>query len=215
MNPILSVLQAVEDTAHSAAITAQGLYQDTAHAVADTAHAAGEAAHSPSVFSLSAGISAWTLIIFGILMVVLAKFAFPAILGYAEAREKRIQEALDESARNRAEAEKLLEQQRAELAQARQQAQAVVAEGKVAAERVREDMLQRARAEQEELIARAARDIARERDLAIESLRREAVDLALAAAAKVLGQKMDAQADRQLVVDYLKSVDSANGAGAA
>lgn len=174
--------------------------------------AAGE---EPSIFGINAGVSFWTLIIFIALSVVLAKFAFPPILGYAAAREKRIQDALDEAAVQRAEAEKLLEQQRAELAEARTQTQAIIAEGKQAAERVRDDLLSRAKAEQEEIVARARRDIERERELAIESLRREAVDLALAAAARLVGHRVDADEDRRLVTEYLKSTDSAAGAGAA
>jgi F-type H+-transporting ATPase subunit b len=179
------------------------------------AAAAAEGAHEPSIFGLNPGVSFWTLVIFIALSVVLAKFAFPPILGYAAAREQRIQDALDEARRQREETEQLLEQQRAELANARTEAQALIAEGKQAAERVREDMLARARAEQEELVARARQDIERDRERAIESLRREAVDLAIAAAGKLVGQRMDTAADRRLVTDYLKSVEKVNGAGAA
>jgi F-type H+-transporting ATPase subunit b len=174
-----------------------------------------EAGTEPSIFGINVGVSFWTLVIFLVLSVVLAKFAFPPILGYAAAREQRIQDALDAAAKQRAETEQLLEQQRQELANARQQAQSLIAEGKQAGERVRADMLERAKVEQEELIGRARRDIERERDLAIESLRREAVDLALAAAGKLVGQRVDAAADRKLVTDYLQTVDSARGAGAA
>jgi F-type H+-transporting ATPase subunit b len=169
----------------------------------------------PQIFGINMGVSFWTLIIFLVLAYVLAKFAFPPILGYAAAREQRIQDTLDAAARQRAETEQLLEQQRQELATARQQAQALIADGKQGAERVREDMLARARVEQEELLARARRDIERERDLAIESLRREAVDIALAAAGKLVGQRMNAAEDRKLVTEYLQSVDGSRGAGAA
>lgn len=169
----------------------------------------------PSIFGINAGVSFWTLIIFILLSVVLAKFAFPPILGYAAAREQRIQTALDEARRQREESEKLLEQQRQELVNARQEAQAVIAEAKQAAERVRDDLLTRAKAEQEELVTRARQDIERDRQKAIESLRREAVDLALAAAGKLVGERMNAAEDRRLVTEYLQSVDSANGAGAA
>ena len=173
------------------------------------------AGSEPSIFGINVGVSFWTLVIFLVLSVVLAKFAFPPILGYAAAREQRIQEALDAAAKQRAETEQLLEQQRQELANARHEAQTLIAEGKQAAERVRADMIDRAKAEQEELIGRARRDIERERDLAIESLRREAVDLALAAAGKLVGHRVDAAADRKLVTDYLQNVDSARGAGVA
>ena len=176
---------------------------------------AEDAAHEPSIFGLDPGVSFWTLVIFIVLSVVLAKYAFPPILGYAAAREQRIQDALDEARRQREETETLLEQQRQELLTARQEALGLISEGKQAAERVREDMLARARVEQEELVTRARQDIERERQKAIESLRREAVDLALAAAGKLVGTRVDSAEDRRLVTDYLKSVDSASGAGAA
>lgn len=169
----------------------------------------------PSIFGISAGVSFWTLVIFILLSIVLAKFAFPPILGYAAAREQRIQDALDEARRQREESEQLLAQQRQELANARQEAQGVIAEAKQAAERVRDDLLNRARAEQEEVVARARQEIERDRQKAVESLRREAVDLALAAAGKLVGQRMDAAEDRRLVTEYLKSTESANPAGAA
>jgi F-type H+-transporting ATPase subunit b len=183
---------------------------EAAAATQDAAHAA-----EPNIFGLNAGVMFWTLIIFALLAIVLAKFAFPPILGYAAAREQRIQDALDEARKQREEAERLLEQQRAELADARTQAQQFIAEGKQAAERVREDMISRARTEGEEIVARATQDIARERERAVESLRREAVDLAIAAAGKLVGQRVDTNEDRRIVSDYLKSMDKAPGAGAA
>src|SRR5215210_2195444 len=102
---------------------------------------AAEAAAEPNLFGINAGVSFWTLIIFGLLFVVLAKFAFPPILGYAAAREQRIQETLDEARRQREEAARLLEQQRQELASARQQAQALLVEGKQAGDRARDELL--------------------------------------------------------------------------
>ena len=68
-------------------------------------------------------------------------------------------------------------------------------------------MLERARREQEDLLDRARREIAAERDKALAALRREAVDLSLAAAAKLVGQRMDSETDRRLVTEYLDSVE--------
>src|SRR5688572_16823977 len=130
-----------------------------------------EHAESPNVFALSTNVSVWTLVIFLILLGVLAKFAFPPILGYAAAREKRIQDTLDEARQNREEAERLLEQQRQEIAKARADAQLIIAEGRQGAEKIRADLLNKSRAEQEELVARARADIETERLKAIESVR--------------------------------------------
>jgi F-type H+-transporting ATPase subunit b len=171
---------------------------------------------TPNVFNLTGNVSFWTLIIFALLMLVLAKYAFPPILGYAAAREQRIQQALDEAKRQREETEELLALQREELAQARVQSQQLLQEGRQAAERVRQELLQQAKAEGEELVERARTDIERQRVQAIESLRREAAELAIAAASRLIGERLDAAEDRRIVGDYLRGIESAgSGAGAA
>ncbi|HEX7051799.1 MAG TPA: F0F1 ATP synthase subunit B [Longimicrobiales bacterium] len=169
----------------------------------------------PSIFSLNLGVSFWTVIIFLVLLAVLAKYAFPPILGYANARERRIQEILDAAARDRAESERLLEEQRRHLAAARQDAQQILNDAREAAERVRQELLDKARAEQEEVLARARQDIERERERAIDAMRREAVELSLAAAAKLVGERLDDERDRALVRGYLDDIAARGGVGAA
>ena len=169
--------------------------------------AAGEHAASPSVFQLTTGVSFWTLVIFAILLFVLAKFAFPPILGYAAAREQRIQDALDAAKRDREESQRVLEEQRQALLKARDEAQTYVADAQKTAERVRKEILDKARVEQEELLARAKREIEDERLRAVDSLRREAVDLAVAAASKLVEKRLDSQEDRRIVTDFLAQVD--------
>jgi F-type H+-transporting ATPase subunit b len=174
------------------------------------------AAEAPNVFAMTENVMFWTVLIFALLSFVLAKFAFPHILGYAAAREKRIQDALDDAKRQREETQRLLEEQRSELAQAKVEAQALIAAGKAAAEKVRQELVERARSEGDALLERAKQEIGREREEAIDSLRREAVELALAAASKLMSERLDSAADRKLVTDFLATVGSngGNGSGA-
>jgi len=174
-----------------------------------------EVHEQPGLFSVNLGVSFWTVVIFLLLLGVLVKFAFPAILGYANAREKRIQDILDAAARDRLEAEQLLEEHRRQMAEARQQAQQVVAEAKQAAERTRHDILEKTRVEQEEILARARVELEREKDKIMDTVRRDAVDLALAAASRLIGQRLNMQEDRELVREYLDQVGARMGAGAA
>ena len=59
------------------------------------------------------GLMFWTVIIFAVLFLVLAKFAYPKILGAVEAREKALNDAIAAAKRDREEAAALLaEQQR-------------------------------------------------------------------------------------------------------
>ncbi|MEJ2502406.1 MAG: F0F1 ATP synthase subunit B [Gemmatimonadota bacterium] len=172
--------------------------------IQEAEHAAEAAAeHTPSVFNLNLGTSTWTLIIFLLLLVVLRKWAFPPILGYAQAREDRIQESLDQAERAREEAREALEEQRRQLAEARDEAQQIIAQGRQDAEKVRQELVSKTEAEQREVVERAKREIEREREQALESIRREAVDLSVAAAAHLLGRKVDAKEDRRLVQEYL------------
>jgi F-type H+-transporting ATPase subunit b len=175
-----------------------------------------EAAEAPNVFNLNLGTSFWTLVIFFTLLFVLTKWAFPPILGYAQAREDRIQKALDDARKAREEARLALEEQRRELAQARDESLKIIAQGKQDAETLRQELLTRAQAEQRELVERAKRDIEREREQAVESVRREAVEIAMAAASHLLHRRVDAEEDRRLVREFLGSTEaSATGAGAA
>ena len=188
--------------------------------VQEAEHAAEAAAeHTPNVFNLNMGTSFWTLVIFAILLGVLAKWAFPPILGYAQAREDRIQRSLDEARAARDEAQAALETQRRELAEARAKSQEIIARGKQDAEKVRQELLDRAKAEQQDVVDRAKRDIEREREQALESIRREAVELSIAAASHLVGRRLDAEEDRRLVTDFLGTAGKAGadgqGAGAA
>ena len=166
-----------------------------------------EPAGAEALFDPWSNVSFWTVVIFFLLLFVLRKYAYPPILGYAAAREARIQGALDDAKRQREEAAALLETQRRELAEAQREAQGVIAEGKQAAERIRQELLDRTRQEQEEVITRAKAEIERERERAVESIRREAVELAIAAAAKLVGQRLTAEEDRRLVSEYLGRVE--------
>jgi F-type H+-transporting ATPase subunit b len=164
--------------------------------------------HASGPLTVEGGLMFWTIAVFLILLAVLKKFAWPAVLGAVEAREKALEQQLAEAERNRAESAALLEEHKKLIAGAKSQAHAVLAESKALAEKERAVALEKTKQEQEELLARARRDIQSERDRAITELRREAVDLSLAAASKLIGERLDSPTDRKLVLDYLATLDS-------
>ena len=166
--------------------------------------AAEEAPKGP--FAITPGVSLWTLVIFLILMVVLAKTAWPMILKAVEAREAKIRGEIEAAERANAEAQRMLQQYQAQLAKASAEAQELVAQGRQAGEQLREQLATKGRQEQEELLQRARREITLERDRALAELRREAVELSIAAASKVIEKNLDTESDRKLVRDYLDSL---------
>jgi len=182
-------------------------------AVAALAVAAGPGALSAaqaegeSLFSVNLGLSAWTVVVFLAVLFVLKKYAWGPILETVDAREDRIQGALDEAAREREEARRLLEEHKEKIAEARREAQEIIAQGREAGEKVRRQIEEDARAEGRRLIEQARREIEREKEAALETVRSEAVDLALAAASRLLDEKMDAERDRILVQDFLEDLN--------
>jgi F-type H+-transporting ATPase subunit b len=163
--------------------------------------------HAAGPLTVEFGLMFWTLIIFAILLWVLKRFAWPAILGAVEAREQALEAQLAQAAKDREEAAALLAEHKKLVAEARHQASGIVAESRVVAEKERALALERTKQEQEELLARARREIAAERDRAVADLRREAVDLSLAAASKLVGARLDSDTDRRIVSEYLSTLD--------
>jgi F-type H+-transporting ATPase subunit b len=166
------------------------------------------------LFAINPGLMIWTWIIFLLLLLVLRKWAWGPILGALEAREKRIQDTLDRAAREREKAAELLDEQRRLLGESRDQAQRILAESRKAGERLEADILQEARKQGQRLLEHAKEDIGRERDQALEMLRRETVDLSISAAGRVLQKELDSEENRRVVEEYLQSLqDESEGNG--
>ena len=160
------------------------------------------------MFDVNLGLSVWTTLVFLTLLGFLWKFAWGPILGAVQAREDGIQGTLDQAANERVEAAKLLAEHRQQMADARRQAQQMIAEGKEAGERVRKDLEEKARAEGDAMIERARESIEREKDAALDELRKESVDLALAAAAKLVQESLDEKKDRELIMGFIDELSS-------
>jgi F-type H+-transporting ATPase subunit b len=161
------------------------------------------------------GLIVWTVIIFGLVLLVLSKFAFPAILGAVEAREAHVRELTEAAERDRAEAAALLAEQQRQMDETRAKVQETLAESRTVGERMREEIVAAARREHEELMTRARRDIDSERAVALDSVRREAVDLAIAAAEKLVHRTLGSDDNRRLVQGYLAQLEAQPAAAGA
>ncbi|MGH2897522.1 MAG: F0F1 ATP synthase subunit B, partial [Solirubrobacteraceae bacterium] len=158
------------------------------------------------LMSIQTNVMFWTLLIFGVVYFILSRYAFKPITAAVEAREKALEEAIEGAKRDRDEAAKLLQAQQASLDAARGEAQKLIADGRGVTEKMRADLLEQTRHEQQDMLARARREIESETEKALAQLRREAVDLALAGASKVIEQNLESDKNRKLVETYLASL---------
>ncbi len=158
-------------------------------------------------FALEPGLIIWTWVVFIALFFLLRKYAWPPIVRLTEERERTIAKQIEGAEQANQQAQQALEEHQKLLAGAKDQAQSLINEAKGVAEKEREQLLAKAQQEQERILERAKREIDAERERAVTQLRREAVDLSLAAASKLIRERLDSEADRKIVEDYIASLE--------
>lgn len=153
------------------------------------------------------GINIWNfasqLVTFLILLFILGKWVFPAIMKTLDRRAAVIQEGIEnaqKAQRELADAQKRVE---ALIDQARKDAQATIAKATQAAEHVRLEIEQEAQGRARDIIAQADKRIQQEIAQARTQLRQEVADLALQAAEHVIGNSLDTTTSRRLVSEFV------------
>ena len=171
----------------------------------------GSESGGAALFDINVGLSAWTLVVFVGLLFILGKYAWGPILSAVEAREEGIKSALEEASERNSEATKLLEEHREQLADARRQSSELIVEARTAGDQVRQEIEEKARSDAQAILGRARSEIEKEKNAAVETLRKESVHLALAAASRLMEENLDQEKDRALVERYLGELGSGGG----
>ena len=167
-----------------------------------TASSSGSFLISPNV-----GLMIWTLVLFGLSMIVLWKLAFPRISEALERRQRAIEDSIDAAERTRREADQLLDEYRERLRESRHQAEEIIDRARKAAEVHERDAQAEARATREQLMEQTRRDIEAETRRAIEEIRREVADLTVMATEKVTRKTLSEEDQRRLVEEALSELD--------
>jgi F-type H+-transporting ATPase subunit b len=162
------------------------------------------------------GLMVWTLLVFGVTMVLLARLAFPRISEALERRQKAIEESIDSAQRTREEAERLLAEYRERLQAARAQSDEIVQRARQAAESHEQEGKEQAQRIAAEAAKRAEHEIQMATERAIDGIRREVADLTIMATEKVTRKTLDEADQKRLVAEALGELDfSGLSAGAA
>ncbi|MDQ3727987.1 MAG: F0F1 ATP synthase subunit B [Actinomycetota bacterium] len=160
------------------------------------------------------GLMIWTLIAFGVTMLVLKRLAFPRIGDALEKRATAVRENIEASERQRAEADEILKEYRARLKEAREQADDISARARKSAENAVSEATAEGKAKREELVAAARKDIESETRRSLDSIRREVADLTVLATEKITRKSLTDEDHRKLVEEALAEVDFSALSGA-
>ena len=163
--------------------------------------------------SPNVGIMVWTLIAFGITLVILRRAAFPRIAAALDKRRKAIEESIEHAERVRVEADQLLQEYRERLKEAREQAEDIVGRARKAADRLADDAKSEAKQTREEMMADTRREIEFETRRAIDDIRREVANLTVLATEKVARKTLDGDDHKRLIDEALQEFDFSALAG--
>lgn len=153
------------------------------------------------------GVMIWTLIAFIIAIIVLRKYAFPAISDALDKRQRAIEDAIDHADRTRAEADALLVDYRTRLTEARLQADELLEKARKTADSQQAESLEKARVQREDILAQAQRDIESVTAKAKQDLRREVADLTVLATEKITRRTLTGDDHQRLLDEALGELD--------
>jgi F-type H+-transporting ATPase subunit b len=152
------------------------------------------------------GLFIWTILTFLVLLAVLSRYAWTPLLAALQARHDRIRQALDEAKAATEERERLKRESAEVIRKARLEADAIVSASRADGERLREEAKQKARTDAAAIIASAERQIQLDAVRAREQLRREAVDLSLAIASKLVRRNLTSEDNQRLIDEVIGSL---------
>lgn len=150
----------------------------------------------------------WVIVSFGIMVLVLAKFAFPPLVKVLEDRERKIRESIEQAEQIKTDAEHLLKGYEEKLAEARAEAQKMIADGKELGERIRAEIVQKSEEEAKRMIAKAEEQINLDVEQARKDLRAEVGSISVDLASKVIERELDMKSHEELIEKYLSEVGS-------
>lgn len=143
---------------------------------------------------------------FVLLLVILRMFLYKPIVNMLDRRREKITTDLQEADKARSQAEAAKQEYEKQLDEAREERRSIVAQATEQAEKMKEDILAEARAEAQEVVAKTEEDVEVLRRQTLVGAQDQIVDLAMAAAGKVVGESLDEQAHRRLIQEFIAEV---------
>jgi len=138
-------------------------------------------------------------VLFGLLYLV----AYKPIMRMLDERSRKIKDSMEQTEYIKQQAERAEGEAEKRIDAAAKEGQEAIARAVRTGEGVKREAQQQAKEEAEALVTRARAEIRRERDEAIDDLRKEFADITIAAAGKVIDRTLDKKAHREIIEKVL------------
>lgn len=154
------------------------------------------------------GLIFWSTLFFLILLFILGKFAWPAILTAVKARNESIRKALESADKAKEEMARLQADNQKILAEARNERDAMMKEAKQLKDQLIADAKEKATEEAKKLVKSARESIQNEKAAAINDMKSQMASLSVDIAEKILRLKLeDSKAQKELVDKLINEAD--------
>lgn len=163
-----------------------------------------------ALFRIDPGVVIWTWIAFILVLIVLGKSTWKIIIKGLNARAEKIQDDLKEAEKIRETAKKSLTAYREQIDNAKSEANSIIENARVEAGRVRETIISAAREEAEANKNKIMLEIDREKEEVTNDMRKQAVDIAVVMAEKILKRNITKEDNQALIDEFINNVEKEN-----
>jgi F-type H+-transporting ATPase subunit b len=154
------------------------------------------------------GMIFWSTLFFLVLLFILGKFAWPAILSAIKARNESIRMALDAADRAKEEMAQLQAENEKILAEAKAERDALLREAKEVKDKMIAEAREKAAAEAHRLVRNAREAIQTEKAAALNEMKAQMAGLSVDIAEKILRAKLgESKAQKELVDKLIEEAD--------
>ncbi|NHN33817.1 F0F1 ATP synthase subunit B [Paenibacillus agricola] len=148
----------------------------------------------------------YAIVAFGVLYLLLNKYAFGPLLGIMEERKRLISEQITTTEQNRLQSEQLLAEQKQALQAVRQESQEIIERAHKISAKQGEEIVGIAKDEAARFKNEAVKDIENEKNKAIIALRGQVSAMSVMIASKIIEKQIDEKSQEQLIEHYLQEV---------
>ena len=141
---------------------------------------------------------------FLVLFFILSKVLYGPLVKIIDQRALKIKESLQMVEKAKSDSEEQSRIMEEKLSEATTEGQAIIAESRKIAQKFHDDELAKAKADIEAERSKAATNIQREKDVALEEIRKEFAGLAVDAAERGIGKSIDPKTHKDLIAQVLK-----------
>lgn len=157
----------------------------------------------PSIIDPNPGTIFWMLVIFGIVLYILKKFAWKPILNALKEREESIASALNSAEEAKKEVAGLKADNDKIIAEARREKEAILKEAKELKDKIVAEAKNKAIVEAQKTIEQAHLQIEAEKTAAISDMKKQMAELSVSIAEKVIRKELSNKSEQEKMVDGL------------